>query len=152
MVAGALLTSDSVAAGKPGDLRLATFRFEHRRKPFALRGWIGRLLVTILEAMGYVLLGVGKPIVVCAVDWTGLANSRIGERLWLMARTASIELLLNVCISTTLPCLYGCAGDCSGTGRLAHIVNFFRSLPKTPGTQQSQRSPVTLRVEARAER
>ena len=25
--------------------------------------------------MGYVLLGIGKPIVVCAVDWTGLANS-----------------------------------------------------------------------------
>lgn len=28
-----------------------------------------------LEAMGYVLLGAGKPIVVCVVDWTGLANS-----------------------------------------------------------------------------
>ena len=42
-----------------------------------MRGWI-RPVVGVddpLEAMGYVLLGVGKPIVVCAVDWTGLANS-----------------------------------------------------------------------------
>ena len=79
MVAGALLTSDSVAAGKPGDLRLATFRFDVTPpKGHSLcGGWI-RPVVGVddpLKAMGYVLLGVGKPIVVCAVDWTGLANS-----------------------------------------------------------------------------
>ena len=79
MVAGALLTSDSWAAGKPGDLRLATFRFDVTPpKGHSLcGGWI-RPVVGVddpLEAMGYVLLGVGKPIVVCAVDWTGLANS-----------------------------------------------------------------------------
>ena len=79
MVAGALLTSDSVAAGKPGDLRLATFRFDVTPpKGHSLcGGWI-RPVVGVddpLEAMGYVLLGIGKPIVVCAVDWTGLANS-----------------------------------------------------------------------------
>lgn len=79
MVAGALLTSDSVAADKPGDLRLATFRFDVTPpKGHSLcGGWI-RPVVGVddpLEAMGYVLLGVGKPIVVCAVDWTGLANS-----------------------------------------------------------------------------
>lgn len=79
MVAGALLTSDSVAAGKPGDLRLATFRFDVTPpKGHSLcGGWI-RPVVGVddpLEAMGYVLMGVGKPIVVCAVDWTGLANS-----------------------------------------------------------------------------
>ena len=79
MVAGALLTSDSVAAGKPGDLRLATFRFDVTPpKGHSLcGGWI-RPVVGVddpLEAMGYVLLGVGKPIVVCVVDWTGLANS-----------------------------------------------------------------------------
>src|SRR3954466_15247339 len=27
-----------------------------------------------LEAIGFVLLGAGKPIVVCAVDWTGILN------------------------------------------------------------------------------
>ena len=79
MVAGALLTSDSVAADKPGNLRLATFRFDVTPpKGHSLcGGWI-RPVVGVddpLEAMGYVLLGIEKPIVVCAVDWTGLANS-----------------------------------------------------------------------------
>mgnify|MGYP001264426233 FL=1 len=79
MVAGALLTSDSVAADKPGDLRLATFRFDVTPPEghSLCGGWI-RPVVGVddpLEAMGYVLLGIGKPIVVCAVDWTGLANS-----------------------------------------------------------------------------
>ena len=79
MVAGALLTSDSVAADKPGNLRLATFRFDVTPPEghSLCGGWI-RPVVAVddpLEAMGYVLLGVGKPIVVCAVDWTGLANS-----------------------------------------------------------------------------
>ena len=79
MVAGALLTSDSVAAYKPGNLRLATFRFDVTPPEghSLCGGWI-RPVVEVddpLEAMGYVLLGIGKPIVVCAVDWTGLANS-----------------------------------------------------------------------------
>ena len=79
MVAGALLTSDSVAADKPGDWRLATFRFDVTPPEghSLCGGWI-RPVVGVddpLEAMGYVLLGVGKPIVVCVVDWTGLANS-----------------------------------------------------------------------------
>ena len=79
MVAGALLTSDSVAADKPGNLHLATFRFDVTPPEghSLCGGWI-RPVVGVddpLEAMGYVLLGVGKPIVVCAVDWTGLANS-----------------------------------------------------------------------------
>ena len=79
MVAGALLTSDSVAADKPGDLRLATFRFDATPPEghSLCGGWI-RPVVGVddpLEAMGYVLLGIGEPIVVCAVDWTGLANS-----------------------------------------------------------------------------
>ena len=79
LVAGALLTSDSVAADKPGDLRLATFRFDVTPPEghSLCGGWI-RPVVGVddpLEAMGYVLLGIGKPIVVCAVDWTGLANS-----------------------------------------------------------------------------
>ena len=79
MVAGALLTSDSVAADKPGDLRLATFRFDVTPPEghSLCGGWI-RPVVGVddpLEAMGYVLLGIGKPIVVCVGDWTGLANS-----------------------------------------------------------------------------
>ena len=79
MVAGALLTSDSVAADKLGNLRLATFRFDVTPPEghSLCGGWI-RPVVGVddpLEAMGYVLMGIGKPIVVCVVDWTGLANS-----------------------------------------------------------------------------
>ena len=36
-----------------------------------------------LEAIGFVLLGSGKPIVVCAVDWTGILNS--GHLAWRQA-------------------------------------------------------------------
>jgi hypothetical protein len=40
-------------------------------------GWIPHVAVVDdeLEAVGFVLLGAGAPIVVCAVDWTGLLNS-----------------------------------------------------------------------------
>lgn len=39
-------------------------------------GWIKPIEVVddMLEAVGIVLLGAGKPIVLCAVDWTGLLN------------------------------------------------------------------------------
>src|SRR5262249_60779573 len=39
-------------------------------------GWIKPVLGVDdpLEAIGFVLLGAGKPIVLCAVDWTGLLN------------------------------------------------------------------------------
>ena len=39
-------------------------------------GWIKPVIDVTdpLEAIGFVLLGAGKPIVVCAVDWTGLLN------------------------------------------------------------------------------
>ena len=33
-----------------------------------------------LKALGVVLLGSGKPIVLCAVDWTGLRNEAF--RIW----------------------------------------------------------------------
>tara|TARA_B100001540_G_scaffold108757_1_gene97642 strand:- start:61 stop:1458 length:1398 start_codon:yes stop_codon:yes gene_type:complete len=79
MVGGSLLGTDSVAAGKPINLRLATFRFDVTPpKGHSLcGGWI-RPVAGVddpLEAIGYIILGIGKPIVVCAVDWTGLANS-----------------------------------------------------------------------------
>ena len=60
-------------------LRLATFRYEVT-PPMGhslCGGWI-KAVVGVddpLEAIGYVLVGAGKPIVVCVVDWTGLLNS-----------------------------------------------------------------------------
>lgn len=59
-------------------LSLAAFRFDVT-PPLGhalLGGWIppARAIDGPLEAIGYVLLGAGAPIVVCAVDWAGLMN------------------------------------------------------------------------------
>ncbi len=67
------------AAVEPGKLRLASFRFDVTPPTghSLCGGWI-RPVVDVddpLEAIGLVLLGAGKPIVICAVDWTGLLNS-----------------------------------------------------------------------------
>lgn len=71
-----LPTGFSAEAGK---LRLATFRYDVT-PPLGhslCGGWIKPVVGVDdpQEAIGYVLLGAGKPIVVCVVDWTGLANS-----------------------------------------------------------------------------
>jgi len=78
-VAATSLMPDAIAAGEPGKLRLATFRYDVT-PPMGhslCGGWIKPVIGVDdpQEAIGYVLLGGGKPIVVCAVDWTGLANS-----------------------------------------------------------------------------
>jgi hypothetical protein len=62
-----------------GELRVATFRFDVT-PPMGhscCGGWITPVVAVddSLEAIGIVLLGAGKPIVLCAVDWTGLLNS-----------------------------------------------------------------------------
>lgn len=79
--AAAIMASGLVAdaATGPGKLRLGTFRFDVT-PPMGhslCGGWIKPVLGVDdpLEALGYVLLGAGKPIVVCVVDWTGLLNS-----------------------------------------------------------------------------
>lgn len=60
-------------------LHLATFRFDvtpPKGHPLC-GGWI-KPVVDIddpLEAIGFVLLGAGAPIVVCSIDWTGILNS-----------------------------------------------------------------------------
>jgi hypothetical protein len=45
-------------------------------------GWImpARGVDDPLRSVGVVLLGAGKPVVLCAVDWTGLRNEAF--RLW----------------------------------------------------------------------
>lgn len=68
-----------LAAAKPDQLRLATFRYDVT-PPVGhslCGGWIKPVIGVDdpQETIGYVLLGAGKPIVVCVVDWTGLANS-----------------------------------------------------------------------------
>lgn len=67
------------AAESQSGLRLATFRYDVT-PPVGhslCGGWIKPVedFDDPLEAIGYVILGAGDPIVVCAVDWTGLLNS-----------------------------------------------------------------------------
>ncbi|MBL9201770.1 MAG: hypothetical protein JNL39_14765 [Opitutaceae bacterium] len=71
----ALLRGAPVGAG---NLHLATFRFEVTPPPghSLCGGWIkpAEAVDDPLEAIGLVLLGAGPPIVICAVDWTGILN------------------------------------------------------------------------------
>lgn len=66
------------SAVKSPNLHLAPFRFDVT-PPMGhslCGGWIKPVVAVDdpLEAIGFVLLGAGKPIVVCIVDWTGLLN------------------------------------------------------------------------------
>jgi hypothetical protein len=67
-----------------GNLRIGTFRFDVTPPSghSLCGGWIKPVIGVDdpLEAIGYVLLGAGKPIVVCVVDWTGILNS--GHLQW----------------------------------------------------------------------
>ena len=69
---------DDATSGGGGNLHLAPFRFDVT-PPIGhscCGGWITPVVAVddALEAVGFVLLGAGQPIVVCAVDWTGLLN------------------------------------------------------------------------------
>ena len=60
-------------------IQLAPFRFDVT-PPIGhslCGGWIDpvREVRDTLDALGFVLLGGGHPIVICAIDWTGLCNS-----------------------------------------------------------------------------
>jgi len=79
LAAGGLSPAFAYGAASAGNLRLATFRYEVT-PPMGhslCGGWIKPVVGVDdpLEAIGYVLLGSGEPIVVCVVDWTGLLNS-----------------------------------------------------------------------------
>ena len=75
----ALQASTARGLTAAGNLHLGTFRYDVT-PPMGhslCGGWIKPVVGVDdpLEAIGYVLLGAGKPIVVCVVDWTGLLNS-----------------------------------------------------------------------------
>lgn len=75
--AGAFAPSADGAEAPPG-LRIVPFRFDVTPPvghPLC-GGWIKPMVdfEDSLEAIGFVLLGAGKPIVICAVDWTGILN------------------------------------------------------------------------------
>lgn len=78
-VAGGLAPSLASALTTAGNLHVGTFRFDVTPPAghSLCGGWITPVVAVDdpLEAIGFVLLGAGKPIVVCVVDWTGLLNS-----------------------------------------------------------------------------
>ncbi len=79
LLGGAVLGSSAWSQEPPRNLRLASFRFD-ATPPLGhslCGGWIKPVLEVEqpLEAIGLVILGAGLPIVLCAVDWTGLLNS-----------------------------------------------------------------------------
>ena len=72
------LPSPTSAEAVKAELAIAPFRFDVT-PPLGhslCGGWIQPVVGVDdpLEAIGFVLLGAGKPIVICAVDWTGLLN------------------------------------------------------------------------------
>lgn len=78
LAATALSAPLAWADDKAPSLRIAPFRFDVTPPvghPLC-GGWITPMVdcADELEAIGFVLLGVGTPIVLCAVDWTGILN------------------------------------------------------------------------------
>lgn len=78
-IAAGLLPASVYGFQTAGNLQVGTFRFDVT-PPMGhslCGGWIKPVEAVDdpLEAIGYVLVGAGKPIVVCVVDWTGLLNN-----------------------------------------------------------------------------
>ena len=81
LAAGAATLAPWAIAQTPpaaGKYRIAPFRFDVT-PPLGhplCGGWIKPAIGTddSLECIGYILLGSGAPVVVCAVDWTGILN------------------------------------------------------------------------------
>jgi len=79
LVAAGLMPTPANANRNAGNLHVGTFRFDVT-PPMGhslCGGWIKPVegVDDPLEAIGYVLLGAERPIVVCVVDWTGILNS-----------------------------------------------------------------------------
>ncbi len=84
--------SPPAGAIRAAGLHLAPFRFEVT-PPLGhscCGGWIKPVEAVddALEALGVVLLGAGPPIVLCAVDWTGLLNEAHAEWCRALAEAA----------------------------------------------------------------
>lgn len=144
-------------AADAGNLRIGTFRFDVT-PPMGhslCGGWIKPVVAVDdpLEAIGYVLVGFGKPIVVCVVDWTGLLNNAHVQ--WRQALAEAAETTID---RVTVHCVhqhnapFACVDAeqiILDQGDLPHIVqlDFFRrcldSGRKAVDTAMKQTTPVT---------
>lgn len=138
--AAGLATVVSLPASEPvknPDLSLARFRFDVTppMNHSLCGGWIKPVVGVDdpLEALGFVLLGAGKPIVLCAVDWTGLLNDAHVEWRKALAEAAGTtpERVAVHCIhqhNAPFACL-GAEQLVLKQGDLPHIVelDFFRT-------------------------
>lgn len=156
-VAAGLAPSSASGFATAGNLHLGTFRFDVT-PPMGhslCGGWIKPVLGVDdpLEAIGYVLLGAGKPIVVCVVDWTGLLNSAHVEWRQALAEAAetSIDRVTVHCVhqhNAPFVCL-DAAEIVLQQGDLPHIVqrDFFRRCldagRSAVGKAVEQTTPVT---------
>ncbi|MCA9150234.1 MAG: hypothetical protein KDA92_13080 [Planctomycetales bacterium] len=125
-------------------LYLATFRFDVTPPVghSCCGGWIKPVeqIDDALEAIGFVLIGRGRPIVVCSVDWTGLLNRahyRWREALATAAGT-TVERVAVHCVhqhNAPFACL-DAEQIVSAQGDLPHIVDTeFFSQCLTRGTE-----------------
>ena len=126
----------TTANEQTGELKLATFRFEVT-PPLGhslCGGWIkpAEAVDDSLEAIGFVLLGAGEPIVICAVDWTGLLNSanlKWRQALADAARTTPDRVAVHCVHQHNAPCACLEAEEIvQAQGDLPHIVepDFFQ--------------------------
>lgn len=119
-----------------GQIHIAPFRFDVTppKGHSCCGGWIKPVEAVDdpLEAIGVVLLGAGQPIVVCAVDWTGILNDAHVQ--W---RTALAEAAGTTADRVAVQCVhqhnapFACLGAeaiVQSQGDLPHIVevDFFR--------------------------
>ncbi len=167
-VAATLAPSCANGFAAAGNLHLGTFRFDVT-PPMGhslCGGWIKPVVGVDdpLEAIGYVLLGAGKPIVVCVVDWTGLLNSAHIQWRQTLAEAAetTIDRVTVHCVhqhNAPFACL-DAEQIVLDQGDLPHIVqlNFFRRcLDAGRGAVEAamnQTTPVThvARSQARVEK
>lgn len=90
--AGAALWLPAHLSSAESNLSIAPFRFDVTPpEGHPLCGGLVPPVKTVsdpLEAIGFVLLGAGDPIVICAVDWTGILNSSHVEWRTALAKAA----------------------------------------------------------------
>ncbi len=136
-IAAGRLPATARSGQAAGNLRIGTFRFDVT-PPMGhslCGGWIKPVLAVDdpLEAIGYVIVGADKPIVVCVVDWTGILNNAHVQ--WRQALADAAETTID---RVTVHCVhqhnapFACVDSeqiILDQGDLPHIVelDFFKS-------------------------